>query len=373
MALSLPVLATNADFGAVADWLAQASSAIVEEGNSALSTLQDLVDVDFSSVGTTPLYNGTQWYTFAAGIGNAPAAPTLAEVPLIDIINQIKLLTPPNAPTVSFNYVEPGYTGVLMSTIQDKLLYDLINGGYGIDINDEQALFDRTRDREAQLLSENEMNVMRQNAATGFPLPQGILSKQLDRARSAYVSKLSDTNRDITLERARLYVENRARTIDQALRSEEQHYALYNAIQNRLLLAARTEVEMAVFLYDAAVRLFTSKLEALKAQADTYLSVNQALAVIHSAEVNAFVAKTNAIIQSARIDMENSRNAAEHARNIWASQVQVTRDKLSQLVATTDNRRDIAKWLSDFFRTGLGSAMNGINGLAVNTAEVDAT
>lgn len=372
MALSLGTLGPDASFGDVAEWLADAADSLVTEGNSALESLQSLQDVDFGSIGATPLYNGTQWYTFAAGIGNAPSAPVLNTVNLNDLLNQIKLLTPPGAPTVSFNYSDPGFTGQLRATVADKLLYDLINGGYGIDINDEQALFNRQRDRSAQLLSENEMNVARQNSATGFPLPQGILSKQMDKARSEYVAGLSGTNRDIALERAKLYVENRRRVIDQALQYENQSIELYNAYQNRLLLAARTQVEMAVFLYDAAIRLFTSRLEALKVQADTNLSINNALAAIHASEVNAFVAKTNAIIQSARVDMENSRNASTHARYVWESQVQVTRDQIAQLVATTDNRRDIAKWLSNFFRTGLGSAMNGINGLAVNTAEVEA-
>lgn len=373
MPLSLPTMGVNPNFQEVADWLAAAASALVSEGNSALQSLQQLADVDFGSVGTTPLYNATQWAVFASGIGTAPTAPTLTTVPLDTLIQQIQLLTPPNTPTVSFSYNEPGFVGQLRPTVADKLLFDLLNGGYGIDVNDEQALFDRSRDRENQLMSENEMNVVARQAGTGFPLPQGALYKQMDKARSDYVAKVSGVNREITLERSRLFVENRRRVIEQAIQYEGQGIELYNAIQNRTLLAARTEVEMAVFLFDSGVRLFTSRLAALTAAATTQLGINQALVGIHTAEVNAYAATANALIQAARVDMQNSKNASEHALNVWQSQVQVTRDEIEQLVATTNNRRDIAKYLTDFFRTGLGSAMNGINGLAVQNSEVEAT
>lgn len=372
MPLSFPTLNNNPNFQDVAEWLTSASSAIVAEGNAALNDLKALADIDFTSVGTSAPYNATQWAIFLNNIGTAPAAPTLTTVPLNTIIQQIQMLTPPSAPVVSFNYSEPGYTSLLRPSVADKLLFDLINGGYGIDTNDEQALFNRARDREAQLLSENESNVLRQAASTGFPLPQGSLYKQMEKARAEYVAKNSGVNRDIALKRAELFVANRRQVIEQALKYEDQGIDLYNAIQNRQLIAARTQVEMAVFLFDAGVRLFTARLQALTSQADSQIAINRALVDLHTSQVSAYAAAVNAAVQGARVDLENSKNAADHALNVWRSNVQVTSERLAQLVADVSNRKEVARYISDFMRTGLGSAMNGINGLAVQTGDAPA-
>lgn len=369
MTISFPSLDANPNFQDVAEWLTEASNALVGEGNAALEDLKALADIDFTSVGTSAPYNATQWAIFLNGIGQAPTPPVLTTTNLNTILQQILLLTPPVAPTLTFSYNDPGYNSQLRQYVADKLIFDLINGGYGIDVNDEQALFDRARDREAQLLSENELNVTRQAAGTGFPLPQGALFKQLEKARSEYVAKNSSVNRDIALKRADLFVANRRQVIEQAMKYEDQGIELYNAIQNRTLLAARTQVEMAVFLFDSGVKLFQSRLAALTSQVESQLAINQALVNIHASSVAAYAATVNAAVQGARVDLENSKNSAEHALNVWRSNVQITSERLRQLVADVDNRRDVAKYISEFMRTGLGSAMNGINGLAVQTGE----
>lgn len=369
MSLSFPTLGPNPSFQSVATWLTESSAALVAEGNAALDELKDLADVDFGDVGTSPVYNGTQWAYFAGQIGAAPSRPVIPTVNLNAILQQIMLLTPPNAPVVSFSYTDPGFVGVLRPTVADKLLFDLINGGHGIDINDEQALFDRARDRENQLMVQNEQEVIRRATATGFPLPQGVLSKQLEAAQMARVGKLSDVNRDIALKRADLFVANRRQVIEQAIQFESQGIELYNAMQNRSLLAARTQVEMAIFLYDAGIKVFQSQLAALTAQIEANLAVSTSIVNLYTADVGAYSATVNALMQSARIDMENSKNMLERDLRVYTSQVQIVQDRLAQLIASVSNRRDVAKYLTEFFRTGLGSAMNGINGLAVQTGE----
>lgn len=370
--LVLPELAANPNFQDVSAWLTAASSALVSAGNENLQELKDLSEYNFGFLGTSPVYSSVLWTAYTGDLGTAPVRPDIPQINLDTLIAQIQLLTPPALPTETFSYSDPGYGSVLRAEIADKLAFDLINGGYGIDTTDEIALFNRARDREAQLLSEGELTVARQAAATGFPLPQGALYKQLAVARSEYVAKNSSVNRDIALKRADLYVQNRRQVIEQATQHEAQSIALYNAMQNRLLDAAKAEVQMAVFLYDAGIRLFQSRLDALTKQIDSNLAMSQAIVGIYNADVQAYAATVNSIVQRAQIDIKNSELVLEKDLRVYQSNVQVLTERLKELTLTVENRKDIARFLTEFFRTALGSAMNGINGLAVQTGDAPA-
>jgi hypothetical protein len=77
-------------------------------------------------------------------MGRAPTAPTVDDIP-IDL---------PPEPTVDLPAIPDVDTTAtsIINAVFAKLLADVQNGTYGIDTADEQALWERTRDREAAAL-----------------------------------------------------------------------------------------------------------------------------------------------------------------------------------------------------------------------------
>ena len=372
MALNFPNITTTdgeVTFSDAADWLTACAQEIADESNVFLTAMEALQTVNFGQVGDLPNFNSVVWVGGTAGIlNNQPVKPVLSVANIQTLLQQLATLTPPSAPVTQFNYNEPGYTSQLRQPMIEKLLNDVVNGGYGIDVNDEIALFNRARDREALLGMANVEELKRQAAATSFPLPQGALYAALQRARQDEMSRNSSVNRDIALKRADLFVENRRRVIEQILASEAQEMALYNAIQARAILAAQTEIQLAISLFDAGVRLFAAQLQSLTSQITANLDTARTQVQLYAGEVGAYSALVNAIVSAAEIDVANSRNILTRDIAQHQAKVDIVKFRLQQLITTVENSRNINQFGTEFFRTGLGAAMNGINGLATSTA-----
>lgn len=373
MALVFPDITTTngkVEFSDAANWLTDCANAIAAESNTFLNQLQSIQAINFFSVGDLPQFNSVVWLGSTPGLLAVPTRPVISIGPIAALLAQLTALIPPVAPLNTFSYTEPGYNSQLRQPMIEKLLSDVVNGGYGIDINDEVALFNRARDRESLLAMAAVEEVKRQAAATSFPLPQGALNAALQRARQDEMAKNSSVNRDIALKRADLFVENRRKVIEQILSTEEQEIALYNAIQNRILTSAQIKIQVAISLFDAGIKLYQSQIDGIKSQIDANLEAAQTQVQIYASDVGAYAALVNAVVSGAQVDIANSRNILERDIRVYESKVNIVKFQLEQLAATTGNTRAINQYSAEFFRTGLGSAITGINGLATTQAEV---
>lgn len=367
--LTLPTMGAAADYAATANFLASSAKNLVDSGNSFLQTLSALKDTDFSQAGNLPEFDSVVW-DGNANLSFVRPARTALGIDAADLLARLNQLVPPVAPTTTFDYVEPGYSSALRQPVIEKLLTDLVNGGYGIDTADEVALFNRARDREAQLTQANVDEVRRQSAATGFPLPQGSMYALIQKALQEQQARLSGVNRDIALERSKLYVENRRKVIDQIMQSEEQSISLYNAIQARTIQVGNLKVQLALSLFEAGIKLFNERLMILKTSADIQQAAAQAIASIYNTDVQAYAAFVNAVVSGAQVDIANSRNKLTRDIAAHQSRVDIVKFKLQQLAMTTDNSRSINQFAVEFFRTALGASMNGITGLAVQNKDI---
>jgi len=371
MALNLPNLpAGDQTFTTAANWLSASADEVAREATRFLEALEADSAIDFAQVGNLPSFDALVWVGQTPGLLDKPVRPVISITSIQLLLDRLNALVSPTAPTVTFDYTDPGYNSQLRQPMIEKLLNDVVNGGYGIDTADEVALFNRARDREALLAAAAVAEVTRQAAGTSFPMPQGSMYAALQRARQDEMAKNSSVNRDIALKRADLFVENRRRVIEQIIATEGQEIALYNAIQNRAIVAAQTEVQLAIALFDAGIRLFRTNIEGLTSQIEATLESARTQVQIYAADVGAYAALVNAIVSGAQIDIANSRNVL--ARNIAShqSRVDIIKFQLQQLMTTVDNRKQINSFATDFFRTGFGAAINGVNGLAVQSGEV---
>lgn len=367
--LSLPVPTGTQNFTTAAQFLEQSAQAIAVSGNSYIADLTDLKAIDFSQVGDLPAFNGPILATYLVGVGDRPVRPTV-DTNFQYLLDRLNALAAPATPTPTFSYTDPGYSSAMRDAMSAKLLNDLLNGGYGIDTIDEVTLWNRERDREVLLMQGEIEEIRRQAAAMSFPMPQGVLFAQLEKARQKYMEKISSANRDIGLKRADLYVQHRQRTLENVLKTEDQSIGLYNAIQGRALEAAQVLVKMTLAIFEAGMRAFELQISALLKQITAKVDVAQMSVQLYASDVNAYAAYVNALATQSRVAMESSKMTFERDKTKYLSNVEIVRFRLEQLKATVEKSRQINEFGVEFFRTGLGAAMSGINGLAVQSGTV---
>ncbi|WP_018609481.1 hypothetical protein [Uliginosibacterium gangwonense] len=195
-----------------------------------------------------------------------PEAPVI-DIPVFDVAAQADDLL---EPTSKFEFSEQMYSSVLLDATKTKLLNDLLNGGYGIDAGDEEALWARARERELQNAEIQIQEVARQAAARGMMLPPGALNGAVTRIQSEALEKTSSLSRDVALKRADLYVENRRFTIEQARELEAMMIQYYGYAAERALNAAKYLAEFGVQIFNAKLQRFQARVEAFRGAAQVY-------------------------------------------------------------------------------------------------------
>lgn len=250
-----------------------------------------------------------------------PAAPTIgaialpdppsiqipsfsASVPLDDLI----------APSNSFQFAEAAYTSANLGALQAKLLYELQNGGYGIETADEAALWQRGRDREAVALGAQMDNILASSAARGFPLPPGAQLVAVQRAQEDYAEKVSSLSREIMIKRGDLFVENRKFTIQETRQLEQILIAYYAGQMERALNAAKISMDLAIQLFNTVVARYNARIAGYQAQAQVFAQQLQAAlaqvqiykTLVESKGVEAAIQKTLVDAYKATLDGVNT-------------------------------------------------------------------
>lgn len=373
MALNLPGYPSGSDtqnYANTASYLANSANVIAQEATSFLNQLNDLKAIDFAQVGNLPQLDSIVWIGDMAGLGDRPVRPNIEVANFSSLLAKLEALTPPASPTEDFSYTDPGYASILRNPFIAKLLDDMQNGGYGIETSDELNLWNRAREREVLAAQANIDEARRQASYTSFPMPQGTMNVAIAKARQDALAKNSSVNRDIALKRADLYVQNRQFILDKVLQSENQSIELYNAVQNRALQVARTQVELAISLFDAGIKYFVAQQEAILKQIEAGVENSRLITTIFASDVQAYSAFVNSVVSAAGITVANSRNVLQRDIAEHTARADIVRFQLQQLGLNLTKNTDINKYGTEFYRTALGSVMNGINGLAVQTAEV---
>jgi hypothetical protein len=220
---------------------------------------------------------------------------------------------------------------IMFDTVNNKVLSDLINGGYGIDPADEEALWQRTRDRESIAANIALDELRNKFSAYGIPIPQGAYVAVLESALNKSQDIMSDANRDISIKRADLYRTTREKTMKFSLE-----------LANAQLGITTKKIEMMKETASAIMENIRVDIEAHK----ELLAVNdfnlkkifgkqEILEKIYGSDINSWDArlnaltKTYAIIQQGSADQLNAdrlgyeSNVAKAKVNIEAFQAKV--------------------------------------------------
>ncbi len=192
----------------------------------------------------------------------------------LDQVPELQLLEP--AP---FEFKRaPGYASELLANLK-AVIAARIQGGTGLNPVVEQAIWDRSRDRETQLALAREQEVMRAAEALGFPLPSGVMAGQLADARREYHDKLSGLSRDVAIKQAELEQANVKDAIGQGL-------ALEGQLMDQALQLDRLSFDAAKTAADHGIAAHNAALERFKALLDGYRTYAMAYETVIKAEMN---------------------------------------------------------------------------------------
>lgn len=204
-----------------------------------------------------------------------PTLPTFSEITMPTMADiDLPIWDGPDLPTIdfsvpnlSFDWSEDVYTDDLYEAVTTKLLADLA-GGTGFTPEVEQALFDRARNREDQLVMREKNQILIETSQNGFTLPTGVLIYKLQEAAKNAQDKLSSINRDIMIKMAELEQENLKFTVSSALQLENTLFVYASQRAERSLEAAK-------FLQTAAIELFKAQIQLLNAEVEIYKAYSQ--------------------------------------------------------------------------------------------------
>ena len=281
--------------------------------NDALSLIDELK----SSLLARPTYP-----TFAY---NSPSLPSMSTDPpdlsTVTIPDAPTLLLPTFTatledediaqPTVTFDFTDATYSSGLHDALAALLLAEIQDGGYGINDDDESRLFERAREREQRALHSNIESAVRLFSTGGFSMPTGSANAAIQRAQTDAIEKISSVNREIMVERSKMYLEGKKQNQEHTLTIERQDSDLHNAQQERALKAAAQRVtsvlEVAAFQVER-LKLFMEKYKTLAYVYDVQVKAESAKAEIYKVQVEAAEAEIK--LNMALLEEFTTRNKA---------------------------------------------------------------
>jgi hypothetical protein len=102
----------------------------------------------------------------------------------------------------------PDFLTRLRTAVDDWLYNTITVGGTGIPANIENAIWERSRNRELQEAERLKSEAIETWASRGFSLPQGVLVATLMAIDQETANKNSTHNRDVAIEQAKREIEN---------------------------------------------------------------------------------------------------------------------------------------------------------------------
>lgn len=234
-----------------------------------------------------------------------PTAPTISAV-AFPVAPTLSLPTfteaAPDTPasfiqTVTFEYQDDVHETPLLDAIEAKLQTDVEDGGYGIESDDEAALWDRARDRNMRELDGVETETAARYSARGYSMPPGAMLAALNQARSEAETKLAESEREIMVQRAALFRDNRKFAMEHGTTLENVRWQHFGFAMERALNAQRFTAEYAIAVHDAYVRQFNTELQRYTALASVFQTRLQAALTqiqIYETELRAAIAQQEA-------------------------------------------------------------------------------
>lgn len=194
---------------------------------------------------------------------------------------------------------QPGerYASELLTQIGGVLL-ERLRGGTGLAPAVEQAIWDRSREREMRAAMAQVDEARRTMQSLGFVLPPGALAARIRSAQQDAADKISSHGRDVAIKQAELEQENLKTAIAQGIEMERSLIDQAMRIEQLAFEAARAAAQNEVELFNAEVKQYEAQLTAFR----TYAEVYKELIAAETAKVEVYKAQLSAEETKAQIN-----------------------------------------------------------------------
>lgn len=203
---------------------------------------------------------------------------TLQEIPdlVVPEFAGIRPVRDFDVPLQTFAWAPEQYDDSLIQTIKGRLS-DMSINGLGLPPHIEAALFDRARGREDVLTLQATQEFSDELASRGLSQPGGLLSRGIDRIRTAARQRSSAANRDIGIRVAEMNVEAVKFALSTAISLEVSLVQANTANNEMTLRAAQATQQVLIDLFNAKVTLHNAEWEGFKADAQVFGDMIRAL------------------------------------------------------------------------------------------------
>ncbi len=199
------------------------------------------------------------------GIGNY-SIPTPPSVVIADFGDPIPAYNI-TLPDIEFSYVESEYTSALKDALGVKLLSDVQNGGTGLSAEVEDAIWERTRERDDSDYQAASTKVDSKWSGKSFRLPDGVLTELQQDLIVADRDQRISRSRDILIKQAELAQTNTHFAITSSMALEQLEINHANEVANRALETARSTMEFGIAFHNLKITDYNIQLERAKVQA----------------------------------------------------------------------------------------------------------
>lgn len=165
--------------------------------------------------------------------------------------------------------------GTELSAALNWVSNTIVNGGSGIDVNVENALWNRDRDRLFRDQSRQEDELVSTWAARRYPLPPGAAVHQLQQIRSDTADKVADSSRSQAIKAFEAELDNIKFAVGQAITARTAAMQAAADYIRTLAIAPQVSVQYATAVTNARMKaqelvmeLYNLNLQAAKTKAD---------------------------------------------------------------------------------------------------------
>jgi hypothetical protein len=237
-------------------------------------------------------------------LNRKPTAPTTNPI----------TVTIPIVPVIDVPNIQAVILSELWNDIYTKLNDDITNGGYGIDTADEILIWERNRERELLDLAGQYDEADEFYAGAGYKFPPGALIKSKQKAKQTFQNKMATLNRDMTIERLKMFVEARKFALENGVKFGELFIEigkLRSGIYESEVKGALGSAEILQKNEMFKVDLFRSQIDAYGTEAKVLASLYDLASTQQEREMRVQIAVLQANIEIAKVQLEQAVEQAK--------------------------------------------------------------